>query len=176
MIFCLVLSLFLSLAKGDQSSLVFSGVFCIVWIGEAAVTLQIKLLGGKMYILFGFVSMLMCYTNTLTRFPALSSSRSASSVTRSSHSLSPHFSAHSVFPQLPEYQFTSFSWHGRWLQVSASWAARGLFGTGWVLLCTRSSCSISRLDASVSLVRVQPVYCALPSRGPSASLVGVELH
>lgn len=48
LIFCLVLSLFLSLAHGDQSSLVFSGVFCITWIGEAAVTLQIKLLGGKM--------------------------------------------------------------------------------------------------------------------------------
>jgi hypothetical protein len=42
--------LFLSIAKGDQASLVFSGVFCIVWIGEAAVTLQIKLLGGKMYV------------------------------------------------------------------------------------------------------------------------------
>lgn len=37
-------------AKGDQSSTVFSGVFSIVWIGEAAVTLQIKLLGGKMYV------------------------------------------------------------------------------------------------------------------------------
>lgn len=49
LVFCLVLSLFLSVAKGDQSSVVFSGVFCIVWIGEAAVTLQIKLLGGKMY-------------------------------------------------------------------------------------------------------------------------------
>lgn len=48
LVFCLVLSLFLSVAKGDQSSVVFSGVFCIVWIGEAAVTLQIKLLGGKM--------------------------------------------------------------------------------------------------------------------------------
>lgn len=30
--------------------MVFSGVFCLVWIGEAAVTLQIKLLGGKMYV------------------------------------------------------------------------------------------------------------------------------
>ncbi|KAJ5373112.1 hypothetical protein N7517_005118 [Penicillium concentricum] len=47
LVFCLVLSLFLSVAKGDQSSVVFSGVFCLVWIGEAAVTLQIKLLGGK---------------------------------------------------------------------------------------------------------------------------------
>jgi len=36
-------------AKGEQASLVFSGVFCIVWIGEAVVTLQIKLLGGNMY-------------------------------------------------------------------------------------------------------------------------------
>lgn len=50
LVFCLVLSLFLSVAKGDQSSVVFSGVFCLVWIGEAAVTLQIKLLGGKMYV------------------------------------------------------------------------------------------------------------------------------
>ncbi|CAL5869637.1 uncharacterized protein PFLUO_LOCUS3867 [Penicillium psychrofluorescens] len=48
LIFCLLLSMFLSMrAKGDQSSTVFSGVFSIVWIGEAAVTLQIKLLGGK---------------------------------------------------------------------------------------------------------------------------------
>lgn len=36
-------------AGGDQSSLVFSGVFTIVWLGEAIVTLQIKLLGGNMY-------------------------------------------------------------------------------------------------------------------------------
>ncbi|KAM0102311.1 hypothetical protein ACP6JE_003063 [Aspergillus fumigatus] len=48
LIFCLLLSMFLSMrAKDDQSSLVFSGVFSIVWIGEAVVTLQIKLLGGN---------------------------------------------------------------------------------------------------------------------------------
>lgn len=44
-------------ASGEQSSLVFSGVFTIVWIGEAVVTLQIKLLGGNMYVLvcpFGY--------------------------------------------------------------------------------------------------------------------------
>jgi hypothetical protein len=41
--------MFLSMrAHDDQSSLVFSGVFSIVWIGEAVVTLQIKLLGGNM--------------------------------------------------------------------------------------------------------------------------------
>ncbi|EAW13948.1 Yip1 domain protein [Aspergillus clavatus NRRL 1] len=48
LIFCLLLSMFLSMrAKGEQASLVFSGVFSIVWIGEAVVTLQIKLLGGN---------------------------------------------------------------------------------------------------------------------------------
>ncbi|KAB8073829.1 hypothetical protein BDV29DRAFT_174816 [Aspergillus leporis] len=48
LIFCLLLSFFLAMrAKGEQSDLVFSGVFCIVWIGEAVVTLQIKLLGGN---------------------------------------------------------------------------------------------------------------------------------
>jgi hypothetical protein len=41
--------MFLSMAKGDQSDLVFSGVFSLVWVGEAVVTLQIKLLGGNMY-------------------------------------------------------------------------------------------------------------------------------
>ncbi|KAK2733108.1 hypothetical protein FQN57_002300 [Myotisia sp. PD_48] len=47
LIFCLLLSTFLSMRKGEQSSLVFSGVFCIVWIGEAVVTAQIQLLGGN---------------------------------------------------------------------------------------------------------------------------------
>ncbi|KAN0076509.1 putative nuclear protein export protein Yrb2 [Elaphomyces granulatus] len=48
LIFCLLLSMFLSMrAHDDQSSLVFSGVFSIIWIGEAVVTLQIKLLGGN---------------------------------------------------------------------------------------------------------------------------------
>lgn len=36
-------------ADPTQRSLVFSGVFAIVWIGEALVTVQIKLLGGNMY-------------------------------------------------------------------------------------------------------------------------------
>lgn len=45
--------MFLSMrAKDEQSSLVFSGVFTIVWLGEAIVTLQIKLLGGNMYVQF----------------------------------------------------------------------------------------------------------------------------
>jgi hypothetical protein len=51
LIFCLLLSMFLSMrAHNDQASLVFSGVFSIVWIGEAVVTLQIKLLGGNMWV------------------------------------------------------------------------------------------------------------------------------
>jgi hypothetical protein len=37
-------------AKADQRDLVFSGIFAMVWIGEAVVTLQIKLLGGNMYV------------------------------------------------------------------------------------------------------------------------------
>ncbi|KAK9237024.1 hypothetical protein V1525DRAFT_344818 [Lipomyces kononenkoae] len=48
LIFCLFLSLALSIsAPAQQSSLVFSGVFAFVWIAEALVTLNIKLLGGS---------------------------------------------------------------------------------------------------------------------------------
>lgn len=52
-------------AKGEQSSLVFSGVFCIVWIGESVVTLQIKLLGGNMYVPFALIYALV---QRLTRY------------------------------------------------------------------------------------------------------------
>lgn len=49
LIFTLLLSVLLSLrASKDQTDLVFAGVFSIVWVGEAVVTLQIKLLGGNM--------------------------------------------------------------------------------------------------------------------------------
>lgn len=49
LLFCLLLSFLLSLrAQDSQRSGVFSGVFAIIWIGEAVVTLQIKLLGGSM--------------------------------------------------------------------------------------------------------------------------------
>lgn len=68
LVFCLILSLFLSIAKGDQASLVFSGVFCIVWIGEAAVTLQIKLLGGKMYVIRHLVVMLLLHPFSANAF------------------------------------------------------------------------------------------------------------
>lgn len=48
LVFCLLLSMLLSFnARADQRDLVFSGVFAMVWIGEAVVTLQIKLLGGN---------------------------------------------------------------------------------------------------------------------------------
>ncbi|KAG0649166.1 YPT-interacting 4 [Hyphodiscus hymeniophilus] len=47
LVFCLLLALLLSLKMGEQKSLVFSGVFAMVWIGEAVVTVQIKLLGGN---------------------------------------------------------------------------------------------------------------------------------
>ncbi|KAH0322137.1 Yip1-domain-containing protein, partial [Aureobasidium melanogenum] len=48
LVFCLLLSFLLSRgAQDEQKSIVFSGVFATVWIGEAVVTLQIKLLGGS---------------------------------------------------------------------------------------------------------------------------------
>ncbi|RWA09718.1 hypothetical protein EKO27_g5386 [Xylaria grammica] len=48
LIFCLLLSVLLSLCgQPKQKDAIFSGVFAIVWIGEAIVTLQIKLLGGN---------------------------------------------------------------------------------------------------------------------------------
>ncbi|CAN8102270.1 unnamed protein product [Discula destructiva] len=48
LIFCLLLSMLLSFNHDSkQRDEVFSGVFAMVWIGEAVVTLQIKLLGGN---------------------------------------------------------------------------------------------------------------------------------
>ncbi|KAI1261060.1 Yip1 domain-containing protein [Xylariaceae sp. FL1019] len=48
LIFCLLLAVLLSICgKGDQKNTIFSGVFALVWVGEAVVTLQIKLLGGN---------------------------------------------------------------------------------------------------------------------------------
>lgn len=48
LIFCLLLSVLLSMPHTEQRDEVFSGVFAMVWLGEAIVTLQIKLLGGNM--------------------------------------------------------------------------------------------------------------------------------
>lgn len=51
LIFCLTLSTLLSISASDsQKTQVFAGVFSMVWIGEAVVTAQIKLLGGNMYV------------------------------------------------------------------------------------------------------------------------------
>ncbi|KAK3398134.1 hypothetical protein B0T20DRAFT_410237 [Sordaria brevicollis] len=48
LIFCLLLSTLLSFrSREQQREIVFSGVFAMVWIGEAVVTAQIKLLGGN---------------------------------------------------------------------------------------------------------------------------------
>ncbi|KAK1755792.1 protein YIP4 [Echria macrotheca] len=48
LLFCLALSALLSLrSREEQRGVVFSGVFAMVWIGEAVVTMQIKLLGGN---------------------------------------------------------------------------------------------------------------------------------
>lgn len=51
LIFCLLLSLLLSFsprAPASQKDAIFSGVFAMIWLGEAVVTLQIRLLGGNM--------------------------------------------------------------------------------------------------------------------------------
>ncbi|KAI1172530.1 Yip1 domain-containing protein [Nemania sp. FL0916] len=48
LIFCLALAVLLSICgQPKQKDAIFSGVFATVWIGEAIVTLQIKLLGGN---------------------------------------------------------------------------------------------------------------------------------
>ncbi|KAK4100808.1 Yip1-domain-containing protein, partial [Parathielavia hyrcaniae] len=48
LIFCLLLSTLLCLrSREDQRDMVFSGVFAMVWVGMAVVTVQIKLLGGN---------------------------------------------------------------------------------------------------------------------------------
>ncbi|KAK3988553.1 hypothetical protein QBC44DRAFT_329276 [Cladorrhinum sp. PSN332] len=48
LVFCLLLSTLLSLKSRDsQREVVFSGVFAMVWIGMAVVTVQIRLLGGN---------------------------------------------------------------------------------------------------------------------------------
>lgn len=51
LLFCLALSTLLSIcAVESQKTQVFAGVFAMVWIGEAVVTAQIKLLGGNMWV------------------------------------------------------------------------------------------------------------------------------
>lgn len=55
-------------ASKAQSDLVFSGVFSMVWIGEAVVTLQIKLLGGNMYEHQAHSCVLRCDTDLNDQF------------------------------------------------------------------------------------------------------------
>jgi protein YIPF6 len=51
LVFCLVLSLLMSFgASENQSQVVFTGIFTMVWLGEAVCTLNLKLLGGTVYL------------------------------------------------------------------------------------------------------------------------------
>ena len=51
LVFCLVLSLLMSFgASENQSQVVFTGIFTMVWLGEAICTLNLKLLGGTVYL------------------------------------------------------------------------------------------------------------------------------
>lgn len=80
LIFCLLLSLLLSFtARGDQRDAVFSGVFAMIWLGEAVVTLQIKLLGGNMFVLTRVP--FVCVVDSLTCHAVPLLRASASSVT-----------------------------------------------------------------------------------------------
>lgn len=79
LIFCLLLSLFLSWGGGTQKDVVFSGVFALVWIGEAVVTMQIKLLGGNMYVFLESITRVHANSRTVPSF-----SQSQSLATRSS--------------------------------------------------------------------------------------------
>lgn len=171
LIFCLVLSLFLSVAHGDQSSAVFSGVFCIVWLGEAAVTLQIKLLGGKMYVENDpdVHSGCLDYANTILRLLVPSSSQSASSATHYSHWLLLHFSVLSAYLRLSEFPSILCLWHGPWQPVLASWAVLELSVTAWVSRCIRCSCSILPLGVSVSSVRDRDISRSRVGRARSFS-------
>jgi hypothetical protein len=85
LIFCLLLSMLLSFnALPNQKDAVFSGVFAMIWLGEAIVTLQIKLLGGHMCVLPN----MSFQTSLLTSFLALLRRASASSATPCSPSSS----------------------------------------------------------------------------------------
>lgn len=56
LVFCLVLSLLLSFgASENQSQVVFTGVFTMVWLGEAVCTVNLKLLGGTVYVPFSLI-------------------------------------------------------------------------------------------------------------------------
>jgi hypothetical protein len=97
LIFCLLLSLFLSWgAGGQQRDLVFSGVFALVWVGEVVVTMQIKLLGGNMYVsIYAILEPMLTAT-------VPSSSPSRSSATHCSRLSSPQPSVPLVSPSLSE--------------------------------------------------------------------------
>lgn len=74
LLFCILLSLFLSLrAEASHRSEAFSGVFTLVWAGEAVVTLQIKLLGGNISFfqsvcIIGYTLFPLCIAAVLSAF------------------------------------------------------------------------------------------------------------
>lgn len=46
---CMFLGLILSIASTKNSGMVFTTVFVIIWIGSVIITLNTKLIGGKLY-------------------------------------------------------------------------------------------------------------------------------
>jgi len=136
LVFCLLLSLLLSFNQVEQKSLVFSGVFAMVWIGEAVVTMQIKLLGGNMQV---FPAELHINANSLL---VRSHRASVSSDTLFSHLLLQPFFQRSISLLFLEYLSILCWLLGRWQRVSASWADLELLRTGLELLSTHYLFSI----------------------------------
>lgn len=61
LIFCLLLSLALSLAaQNDQSIAVFTGIFSLIWLGETVCTLNLRLLGSHLAFLQSICCMGYC--------------------------------------------------------------------------------------------------------------------
>jgi len=58
-------------ALPKQKSLAFSGVFAIIWIGEAVVTVQIKLLGGNMCEASQYLNMIFFLTTDRSFFQSV---------------------------------------------------------------------------------------------------------
>lgn len=117
LIFCLLLSMLLSFsprAQPEQKDAIFSGVFAMIWLGEAIVTLQIRLLGGSMY-----VECILAHSAAVTNFIGIDLLRKAfalSDTPCSPLSLLP-CSQPSVCTGSLEYQSTLSLWAGLWRRV-----------------------------------------------------------
>ena len=108
-------------AQESQKSFVFSGVFSMIWIGEAVITFQIKLLGGNMQ-----VSQSSMWKHSANLTSDRSSNPCVSLVTLFFPWSLRLYSVLSTYQQLPEFQCILYSLHGLWLRVLVSLVVREL--------------------------------------------------